>query len=121
MLADIFGGVMAKEKTYGVGFLKSTPDTSATAVICDWNDVANARVVELKDAYYRGSIFSGTFELADKADPFFEGHDGLRVEIKLHWYGRRLKTRWARVLVGGKRPKIKTSYTGKVGWNLGEP
>jgi hypothetical protein len=112
---------MAKEKTYGVGFLKSTPDTSETAILCDWKEVTNARVVELKDAYYRGSTFSGTFEVADKADPFFEGHDGLRVEIKLHWYGRRLKTRWARALVGSKRPKIKTGYSGKVGRNLGEP
>ncbi len=110
---------MAKEIEYGIGFLPATPDTSKTAIIRDWHDVSNARVVELKDAFYRGSFFSGTFELADKADPFFEGHDGLRVEVKLHWYGRRLKTRWARVMVREKRPTIKTGFTGKTCWNLG--
>jgi len=44
------------------------------------------------------SVFSGIFEVADKKDPFFEGVDGLKVEIKVHWYGRRTPTPWAALL-----------------------
>ena len=67
-----------------------------------------------------GASSSGTFEIADKEDPFFEGADGLRVEIKIHWYGRRLSTRWARVLIGETRPPINPKFSGEVGYNLGE-
>ena len=112
---------MTDENIEGVGFLKSTPNTSERAIIYDWRKVTNARVVELKDAFFRGSFFSGTFEVADKEDPFFEGHNGLRIETKIIWFGRSLKTRWPRVLLGSQRPKIKTDYTGQVAFKLGKP
>ena len=105
---------------YGVGFLKNTPHTSNKAIVCDWHTVNNVRVINLKNAFYRGATFSGTFELSDKENPFFESDEGLRVEIKLYWYGRRLKTRWARVLISGKRPKIILKEECEVGKNLGE-
>ena len=110
---------MSREEKSDVGFLETTPHTSKTAIIRDWRDVTNVRVVTLKGAFYRGSQFNGTFEIADDENPFYSGEDGLRVEIKIKWYGRRLKTRWPRVLVGAVRPQIKTGFTGKVGWNLG--
>ena len=80
---------------YGVGMLSSTPHNTTKAVVNDWREVKNARVAELKDASYRDSVFSGVFEVADKKDPFFEGVDGLKLEIKVHWYGRRPPSRWA--------------------------
>ena len=106
---------------YGVGMLSSTPHNTTKAVVNDWREVKNARVAELKDASYRDSVFSGVFEVADKKDPFFEGVDGLKLEIKVHWYGRRPPSRWARALIAGKRPEITEGYSGLVGWNLGDP
>lgn len=106
---------------YGLGMLSSTPHNTTKAVVNDWREVKNARVVELKNAFYRDSMFSGIFEVADKKDPFFEGVDGLKVEIKVHWYGRRPPSRWARVLIGQTRPNIVEGYSGVVGWNLGDP
>ena len=106
---------------YGVGMLSSTPHNTTKAVVNDWREVKNARVVELQNASYRDSVFSGIFEVADKKDPFFEGVVGLKLEIKVHWYGRRPPSRWARALIGPKRPNIIEGFIGLVGWNLGDP
>ena len=120
-LADILGGLMTTGIRYGVGFLDDTPHTREDAEICAWMEVTNARVVVLKEAYYRGAHLSGTFEIADIDDPFDDSADGLRVEVKMYWYGRRLSTRWPKVTIALGRPEIIENYNGEVVWNVGDP
>jgi hypothetical protein len=47
-------------------------------------------VITVKDAYYRGSVFSGTFLLAETPDKL-KRNGKQRVKVYCLWFGHRLK------------------------------
>jgi hypothetical protein len=76
--------------------------------------VKNARVIEITDAKYRGSTFSGTFLLGDRALILDGKNRSTRVEVFCKWFGHRLATRGLAFTVNLKKTRVNDKYTGEV-------
>ena len=76
--------------------------------------VSNARVIEITDAKYRGSIFSGTFLLGDQVLILDGKNRSTRVEVLCKWFGHRLATRGLAFTVNLKKTRVNDKYTGEV-------
>ena len=76
--------------------------------------VKNARVIEITDAKYRGSTFSGTFLLGDQVLILDSKKKGTRVEVLCKWFGHRLATRGLAFTVNLKKTRVNDKYTGEV-------
>ena len=76
--------------------------------------VSNARVIEITDAKYRGSIFSGTFLLGDQVLILDGKNRSTRVEVLCKWFGHRLATRGLAFTVNLKKTRVHDKYTGEV-------
>lgn len=73
---------------YGIGFIEGgTPKTDPSARPTDPENVEHAAVIMIKNGYFRGAWFDGTFELASAESPIslFLGRE-LRVKVKCHWH-----------------------------------
>jgi len=76
--------------------------------------VKNARVIEVVDAKYRGSTFSGTFLLGDRALILDGKNRSTRVEVLCKWFRHRLATRGLAFTVNLKKTRVHDKYTGEV-------
>ena len=76
--------------------------------------VKNSRVIEIADAKYRGSTFSGTFLLGDQVLILDTKKKGTRVEVLCKWFGHRLATRGLAFTVNLKKARVNDKYTGEV-------
>ena len=90
------------------------PNTTKLAKPIKPLKVKNARVIEVVDAKYRGSIFSGTFLLGDRALILDGKNRSTRVEVLCKWFGHRLATRGLAFTVNLKKTRVHDKYTGEV-------
>jgi hypothetical protein len=90
------------------------PNTTKLAKPIKPLKVKNARVIEVVDAKYRGSIFDGTFLLGDRALILDGKNRSTRVEVFCKWFGHRLATRGLAFTVNLKKTRVHDKYTGEV-------
>lgn len=90
------------------------PHTTKLAKPINPVKVKNARVIEITDAKYRGSTFSGTFLLGDQVLILDSEKKGTRVEVLCKWFGHRLATRGLAFTVNLKKTRVNDKYTGEV-------
>jgi len=90
------------------------PNTTKFAKPIDKKKVKNARVIEVVDAKYRGSTFSGTFLLGDQVLILDGKNNATRVEVLCKWFGHRLATRGLAFTVNLKTARVNDNYTGEV-------
>ena len=90
------------------------PNTTKFAKPIKSVKVKNARVIEITDAKYRGSTFSGTFLLGDRALILDGKNRSTRVEVFCKWFGHRLATRGLAFTVNLKKTRVHDKYTGEV-------
>ncbi len=76
--------------------------------------VKKARVIQLTNAKYRGSTFSGTFLLGDQVLVLDGKNRATRVEVLCRWFGHRLETRGLAFTVNLKKAIVKENYSGEV-------
>ncbi|MBT8537874.1 hypothetical protein [Polynucleobacter sp. MWH-Svant-W18] len=76
--------------------------------------VKNARVIDVTDAKYRRSTFSGTFLLGDQVLILDGKNNATRVEVLCKWFGHRLATRGLAFTVNLKTARVNDNYTGEV-------
>ena len=92
----------------------NVPHTTKLAKPIKSVKVSNARVIEITDAKYRGSTFSGTFLLGDQVLILDGKNRSTRVEVLCKWFGHRLATRGLAFTVNLKKTRVHDKYTGEV-------
>ena len=90
------------------------PNTTKIAKPINPIKVKNARVIEITDAKYRGSTFSGTFLLGEQVLILDGKNKATRVEVLCKWFGHRLATRGLAFTVNLKKTRVNDKYTGTV-------
>ena len=90
------------------------PNTTKRAKPINPIKVKNARVIEITDAKYRGSTFSGTFLLGEQVLILDGKNKATRVEVLCKWFGHRLATRGLAFTVNLKKTRVNDKYTGTV-------
>jgi hypothetical protein len=76
--------------------------------------VNKVRAIQLTNAKYRGSTFSGTFLLGDQVLVLDGKKRATRVEVLCRWFGHRLETRGLAFTVNLKKAVIKENFSGQV-------
>ena len=94
--------------------LNDCPTTTKLAKPIKPVKVKNARVIEVTDAKYRGSTFSGTFLLGDQILILDGKNRATRVGVLCKWFGHRLATRGLAFTVNLKKTRVHDKYTGEV-------
>jgi hypothetical protein len=111
---------MSSKKTYSNYFTKGTPHTIKGAKAISYEKVQGKRVIHIKGAYYRKSVFDGTFELEEQVDtPFLPSKKGDRVKVICYWFSCRPFTTWPKILIENAEFKIEEEYSGEVVRNIG--
>jgi hypothetical protein len=95
------------------------PHTCADAKINKLRYVDAVFALEVKNAKYRGAVFSGIIELVNGTDSIrkYKGTD--RANVKLAWFGQELKKRNPFVNLANAEITLLPCYTGKVVASLG--
>ena len=94
------------------------PNTEPKAQPTKWEDVTKITVIEVVNATYRGSKFSGKFAI-DDSKPIAKSNDGLDVAIiYCLWFGHRLKTRGIKVKFHSNNVTLIKDFSGRVISNL---
>ena len=95
------------------------PNTSSKAQVSKLQRVQDVYALEVKNARYRGTTFSGVIELVNGTDSIrkFKGADS--ANAKLAWFGQELKKRNPFINLAGAEVTLLPSYTGDVVASLG--
>ncbi len=111
---------MSCNGNYVNGWGKDTPDTFDTAKPNETSEVKDAHVIHITNGYYRGSTFSGTFELAKPRNPYWDTKKkARRVFVKAYWFCHKPRTSWPAVLIEGTEYRPEEHYNGIVVRNIG--
>jgi hypothetical protein len=94
------------------------PNTTALAGPVAYASVKNARVIHVKEAHYRNSVFDGVFLLAEKEALPLPKSGKVRIEVYCCWFGHRLKTRGIKLVVNLATATTETGYSRNVVSNL---
>lgn len=95
------------------------PHTSTKATITKLQKVQDVFAIEVKNAKYRGSIFSGVLELVNGTDSIRKYKGAYRANAKLAWFGQELKKRNPFINLAGAEVTLLPCYTGDVVASLG--
>lgn len=90
------------------------PNTTKIAVPSSPKFVKNKAVIHVKEAFYRGSVFDGTFVLSDDVTLPLPNSGQERVEVYCRWFGHRLKTSGLHFQVDMAKCKVVRNYSGSV-------
>ena len=107
---------------YKIGWGDDTPDTFSGAKPTDYEEVENCRVIHITNGFYRGSWFSGIFELVEKdpeKDIIIQHIKGNRVRVLCHWFCCRPKTRYPDFTIENAEIRVEENYKGEVIRNIG--
>ena len=95
--------------------LNSTiPHTSAKAKVSKIKRVQDVYAIEVKNATYRGTTFSGVIELVNGSDSIRKFKGVYRANAKLAWFGQELKKRNPFINLSGAEVMLLPSYSGDV-------
>lgn len=82
------------------------------------------RAVEVENAFYRGAVLAGVFELVDQTsqNPIEEANAGRRrVQVVCAWHGVTPRTSYPHLVINAAKYQIHPSYTGAVADNISRP
>lgn len=95
----------------------NVPHTDDKATVTETRPVIDVMVIEVSNASIRNATVTGTFEVADVANPFRMDNGVLKVEVKCHWYGLQPKDAWMHLTISNKYQFIRR-FTGEVADNI---
>ena len=95
------------------------PHTSSKAQVSKLERVQNVFALEVKNAMYRGTKFSGVLELINGTDSIRKHKGSYRANAKLAWFGQQLKKRNPFINLAGAEVTLLPCYTGDVIASLG--
>jgi hypothetical protein len=90
------------------------PHTSSKAQVIKLGRVQNVFAIEVKNAQYRGTTFSGILELTNGSDSIRKYKGAYRANAKLAWFGQELKKRNPFINLSGAEVMLLPSYSGDV-------
>ena len=90
------------------------PNTCANAKVSKLQHVEDVFAIEVKNARYRGAIFSGVLEQVNGSDSIRKFKDSYRANAKLAWFGEELKKRSPFINLAGAKVTLLPCYTGEV-------
>ena len=90
------------------------PHTSAKAKVSKLERVQDVYAIEVKNATYRGTTFSGVIELVNGSDSIRKFKGVYRANAKLAWFGQELKNRNPFINLSGAEVMLLPSYSGDV-------
>lgn len=99
--------------------MKHIPNTSKTARVTAYETVQEVFAIEVKNAKYRNTTFSGILELANGTDSLRIFKGSTRANAKLSWFGQQLKKRNPFINLKDAEVTLLPLYTGKVVASLG--
>jgi hypothetical protein len=94
------------------------PDLSKLAKVKGTVHLQNVRVIKVKNATYRGTVFNGTFHLSNAVKLPIGDSGTKRVEVYCGWFGHRLKTRGLKFQIDLATAVIDDNFSGDVDNNL---
>jgi hypothetical protein len=95
------------------------PNTSTKATVTKFAKVQDVFAIEVKNAKYRGTTFSGILELTNGSDSIRKFKGFHRANAKLLWFGQELKKRNPFINLTGAEVTLLPCYTGDVVASLG--
>jgi len=95
------------------------PNTSSKAQVSKLQRVQDVYALEVKNARYRGTTFSGVIELVNGTDSIRKFKGAYRANAKLAWFGQELKKRNPFINLAGAEVTLLPCYTGDVVASLG--
>ena len=95
------------------------PHTSSKATVTKLQKVQDVFAIEVKNAKYRGTTFSGVLELVNGTDSIRKFKGFHRANAKLAWFGQELKKRNPFINLAGAEVTLLPCYTGDVVASLG--
>ena len=94
------------------------PDLSKLAKVKGTVHLQNVRVIKVRNATYRGTVFNGTFHLSNAVKLPIGDSGTKRVEVYCGWFGHRLKTRGLKFQIDLSTAVIDDNFSGDVDNNL---
>lgn len=98
---------------------KTIPNTCTNAKVSKLKRVQDVYALEVKNARYRGTTFSGVLELTNGSDSIRKFKGFYRANAKLAWFGQELKKRNPFINLAGAEVTLLPCYTGDVVASLG--
>lgn len=98
---------------------KNIPHTCSDAKITAYKTVDNSFALNVKDASYRGTKFSGIVELVDGMDCLRQFKGKFRAKVTLDWFGSQLKKHSRYITLEASKFELMPVYSGAVIANLG--
>ncbi len=95
------------------------PHTCPFATITQIKKAHDVFAIEVKNARYRGTTFSGVIELVNGSDSIRKFKGSYRANAKLAWFGQELKKRNPFINLSGAEVMLLPSYSGDVVASLG--
>ena len=92
--------------------------TDAKSQVVSFRKAVDVMAVTVKKASIRHAVVSGTFEVADVANPFTLVNGVLKVEVKCHWHGLPPAVKWMHLTIPNKYQFMRR-YTGEVVDDIG--
>lgn len=95
------------------------PHTCTDAKINKLRYVDDVFALEVKNATYRGAVFSGIIELVNGTDSIRKYKGADRANVKLAWFGQELKKRNPFINLANAQITLLPCYSGSVVASLG--
>ena len=95
------------------------PHTCPFATVTQIKKAYDVFAIEVKNARYRGTTFSGVIELVNGTDSIRKFKGSYRANAKLAWFGQELKKRNPFINLSGAEVMLLPSYSGDVVASLG--
>lgn len=99
--------------------LNNAPHTCADAKVVAYKQVKDVYAIEVKDAQYRGAIFSGVVELVNGSECLQQFRGKFRAKVTLDWFGTQLKKHSRYITLDAGQFNLMPAYSGAVVANLG--
>jgi hypothetical protein len=90
------------------------PHTSKNARVTSYQVAHDVFAIEVKNATYRGTTFSGIIELVNGSDSIRKYKGAYRANAKLSWFGVTLKKRSPFINLNGAKVTLLPCYSGQV-------
>ena len=100
-------------------YTNNIPNTCADAKVSQIKRVQDVFAIEVKNAKYRGTTFSGILELVNGSDSIRKFKGAYRANAKLAWFGQELKKRNPFINLSDAEVMLLLSYSGDVVASLG--